>query len=218
MSALLYSVLATPLIASGGGPVRMAEQGCRRPVFLAQGDLDGACGFYCVGMALLAFGVIERRHFRCRHRSTTPVGKFMAAMQHCFFGGLNVDELVDLVSLLTPLVRARLLPSTQRQLAVAISDALRAGRLVVARVEGQGGALNHWVLIVGMEVNRWRRPATTSAFLVLDPSEPPPTVSCWNARLELSVRARTRHRLIGMNGRSVAVRLEDAVALQANSR
>ena len=213
-----YCLLATPLVPSGIGPVRVDTAGRRHTVFLAQGDLDGACGFYCVGMALLALGVIKRAQFTYHHRNTKAVKTFLEAMQRQLFEGTDVDELITLISNLPLPVKADALLLPRRHLIAVMSEALRDGHLLVAGVEGQGGRLNHWVLIVGMEVNRRRRPSTTSAFLVLDASEPRPTVCCWNARLEVSDRLCVLHRLRGTKGRAIAVRIDGVVAIKANTR
>ena len=211
-------LLATPLVPSGAGPVRLDARGLQHRVFLAQGDLDGACGFYCIGMALLAVGVIKRAQFTYHHRNTKAVKTFLEAMQRQLFEGTDVDELINLVSTLPLPIKADALLLPRRHLIAAMSEALRDGHLLIAGVEGQGGRLNHWVLIVGMEVNRRRRPSTTSAFLVLDASEPRPTVCCWNARLELSDRACVLHRLRGTKGSAVSVRIDGVVTIKANTR
>jgi hypothetical protein len=186
-------------------------------LFLRQGALDGACGPYCVFMALTAYGLTSPDELGWSHApdGRTRLGKLVSALQEyepLFRGGTDTSDLVALIDqsfkeILSYQVHEN--EGNARALANAVVADVQQGRLVVLWVDGSH--LSHWVLVVGVEEAAGSRRAR-NALLVLDPSAEPPTISAWNAVVELG---KYRHQLLPQNKR---VRFLAALSLWAKRK
>ena len=66
-----------PISWEGGGPVSKGPGGRPQQVSLHQGELDRACGVYSLLMALLVWGVVDRKLIRW----TCGVAAFVGPVQ-----------------------------------------------------------------------------------------------------------------------------------------
>lgn len=175
--------------ARNNGPVSTGPAGDEQQVHLRQGDIDGACGPYTVLMALLALGIVDRDVVvgRARLDKRTSVGKLIARMEEgwstLFRDG---TDLTDLGSLLEGLFRTRLVAvpfaGNGTQCRSFVRTHLLEGSPVIVGTRWDDGA--HFVLAIGIESAVDDGTVETCRFLVLDPSDPPPSVSPWNGIID----------------------------------
>jgi len=126
-------------------------------VFLQQGSVDGACGPYCVFMALIILGIIsydDATNLWWTKRSTR-FGKMLAKMQEhdtLFQNGTHLYQLQELleVSFKKTLV-TKVSPERGRNLIQFIQDELDKDCPVIFGVTGQ--KLAHWLLATGYEAD-----------------------------------------------------------------
>lgn len=195
---------------------RMARGGAR-DLFLKQGSLDGACGPYCVFMAMLGYGLIRRSEINWSTSvdRRTRLGKLMSAIdQHgqFFRDGTDINDLKAIIDgSFGNLLTLQPLTSTGSRLDQAIIDEVEAGHFVCLWMRGR--ALSHWVLVVGLEA----RDEQPRALLALDPDGREPSLACWNAVIDLHHSGVGNHRhLFRPDGRRV--RFEAAVGLRLAAR
>lgn len=149
-------------------------------VFLQQGSLDGACGPYCVFMALIMLGVTnyENATNLWNIKKSTKLGKLVKEMQNhdtLFNGGTFVEELEELLvkSYKNDLeVKGNNLKG--KKLIEFTINAINSNKPVIVGVEGKD--LAHWLLAVGYESENDK---ITKLFF-LDPSEVE-TSNYWNS-------------------------------------
>jgi hypothetical protein len=87
--------------ASNEGPICVGPSGKSQVVHLRQGDIDGACGLYCLFMSLLILGLVDRDILRnLSYDKRTAIGKIMQRIET--LPGLIVDgtDLDDLKKIL----------------------------------------------------------------------------------------------------------------------
>lgn len=73
-----------------------------KPVFLKQGDMDGACGPYCLMMALLINGAVEMEDVNdlWNIKLSSRLGKLVKAMREhdtLFTNGTDIKDIVLMV-------------------------------------------------------------------------------------------------------------------------
>lgn len=159
-------------------------------VHLRQGDMDGACGSYCVVMALIALGVMTRREaenmdqFDGRERS----GRFRNGLKR--FGaliaeGTNSSELQWLADFFkSEKLRAEPVGGKTKDVFVGINNAIDADALPIAFLRWGGGAA-HWVLVVGYQGVERDGKIFETHLLCLDPGQESPRTGIWNAVVEV---------------------------------
>lgn len=182
------------LDATHRGPVRQSgdneEEADQDLIHLRQGDLDGACGPYCVLMALLILGLADRDTVTvfglADQRSS--IGKLVTRMTEgwgtLFHEGTSLD---DLAEMLNGLFRRKLTATTCATSGVEcrrfVERSILDGAPVILGISSADVA--HWVVVVGLEY--WVDEdggRELSRLLLLDPGDPAPTVSAWNGVLE----------------------------------
>jgi len=213
-----YTFLAVPMAASSNGPLVQFPKRPRQRVFLAQGDIDGACGHHSIAMALIAFGVIDRLHLVAYRLRRDEKGDLVRALRQTYFDGIDADEIVALLRPFSPVIAATAFTLSSKKTIAVIQQAIASNDLVIAGIEGRGGRLSHWVLIVGLELHGKGTQKQLRALLLLDASEAMPTVSCWNARIEIDSTRKARHRCIGIDGSTINVEFNDLIVIGHNSR
>ncbi|WP_129351722.1 hypothetical protein [Solidesulfovibrio carbinolicus] len=158
-------------------------------VHLRQGDADGACGAYCLFMALLVGNLIDRNIVLNLETvdGRTRIGRLVNAL------GSNGDFLICTGLGVEDIVRA-VQESFRACIALDVRDA-RGGsdvHIILAEVINNGspfllaltfvGGDRHWVLVIGYEADC---DGKIAKFLVLDPSCDPSKISPWNGIIDL---------------------------------
>jgi hypothetical protein len=158
---------------------------------LRQGDIDGACGPYCLFMALMICGVARRDEI-----TGSPVGihgnsrlakafKLMEEYSSLFRHGTDLKDLEKFVNnTYKKNVKAELCHDRGVSLRPFVEEHIKLNHPVILGLDW-GAVDGHWVLVIGLEflvdINGkeilWR-------YLVLDPSEPPSKVCAWNSVIE----------------------------------
>lgn len=179
--------VVSPIEATHRGPEVDHGDG-RRLVHLQQGSLDGACGPYCVFMALIASNALDPSDLDYgRVDGRTQLGKLQKAMATgggLFGVGTDVDELAQAIqSSHGTKVNVESSDAVGVQLRAFVTEHLDEDHVVIVGVEGAD--LAHWVLAVGLE---FESDVTEEAkrLLTLDPGLPAPIVSAWNRTIELT--------------------------------
>ncbi len=178
------------LDARSAGPVADGPDGNEQEVHLQQGSLDGACGPYCLFMALLACG-LENKHDVTSLGGAdgrTALGRLRRAMDDyrpLFVDGTRLGEL-DALLKNGYKGRAKSVAMAGRGTDVRafIEHHISEGHPVIVGLDGTEG-LAHWVLGVGLEYQRVDDRLQLCRLLVLDPSKPAPQVSAWNGVIDL---------------------------------
>jgi len=205
------------VIATTSGPaVTIGGRRGPQPIHMRQGEMDGACGPYCVLMALMALRVV-RRGWVTYSAAKAPRG-VRAALRltsKWYFSGTAVRDLAELVQPLNRLVTTRTSKASHAALVPFILDNLAEGRLVVVWINNSARRLKHWTLVLGVAGVQKRDNFTPQHFLLLDPSEDPIPLLQWNSTLAVTAAAPgSRARLwLERNGKSTLVTLQHALAI-----
>jgi len=175
------------LIVSPQGPKASST---KEMVHLRQGDLDGACGPYCLFMALIALGLLNRHE--ATHMSEwdgrSREGKLREALKD--FGSLisNGTYGSDLV-LLTDFFKVKRLSAkhvqgSKKHVFQVAAEAIAENRLPVIGVRWSGGG-SHWLLVIGFQGVEQDGELQLTHLLCLDPGHEAPKTSLWNAVIEV---------------------------------
>lgn len=181
-------ILVSPLLAvSSDGPVAIRNN---EQVHLRQGDLDGACGPYCIFMALIAMGIMTRSEAQNMHTwdGRTLEAKFRENLEQ--FGAFirNGTEGKDLVGFAKHFksrgIKAVHLEGTKKIIFLEAKNAIDQCNLPIIEVNWQGGGA-HWLLVVGYQGVDNDGNTKLTHLLCLDPSETNPKANLWNLVLEV---------------------------------
>lgn len=178
-------------------------------VHLRQGDMDGACGPYCLVMAMLARNQLGRRQAKglAPVDARTRYGQLMAALERhetLIRVGTTGADLLELLSVISDKEfrvergsGTRMVELTRRHLEENIP--------VVLGFHGRKGSdIRHWGLAVGM---------SEDAFFLLDPAHDLQRGLAWNALLTTQANgSRFGYRYLNPKG-TWAVTLKEMVAL-----
>lgn len=168
---------------TGGGPTAQGPDGEDQPVHLAQGDLDGACGPYCLFMALLILGVVRRDEIKPGADGGDDIEKLFKRLHRYggfFRDGTDVVELKRHLKEFAPHLMVKATKSKGVELRDWLEGHITEDHPVILGLRWGGEA--HWVLVVGLEYETETETETDELrrILVLDPGDPAPTVSAWN--------------------------------------
>lgn len=197
-------------------------------VHLRQGELDGACGPYCLVSALITLGVMSRETAQNMHtlKGSTRGGKFRDNLYA--FGvytqeGTYGDDLVWLTENYKRVgLQAEHVTGTKKQIFIDIYTAIDEGKLPIIGVRWPtlGG---HWMLVVGYQGIEFEEDFQLTHLLCLDPGQEAPKASIWNAVVEVfnedgsSVnKGRLSSNSWGMEGVASKCHIEDAVILSTS--
>ncbi|HHF0294284.1 hypothetical protein [Pseudomonas aeruginosa] len=224
----MQTMLVSPLFkASAEGPVSSES---RELIHLRQGDLDGACGPYCMVSALIALGLMTRKSAKNMDRwdGRTREGRFRDALYA--FGvlsseGTNGDDLQWLTDHFKGVgLQARYVEGVKKQVFNNVADAIESGDMPIIGVEWPGGG-GHWMLAVGYQGAMIEDELQLTHLLCLDPNQELPKVSLWNAVLEVfddqgaSVnQGRMSSNHWGMSGELGKCQIKDTVILSLSER
>lgn len=216
-------VVSRCLGISSEGPVS-AENG--ELIHLRQGDLDGGCGPYCLGMALIASGIITRHEAQNLGQldGRTRGGRFrdaLLAFGALIANGTNNDDLVWLAEFFkTKGLNARNVSNTKRVVFEDVITSIDTGALPVIKVLWEGGG-RHWLLAVGYQGIELDNQIQLTHLLCLDPGEGAPKTSFWNSILNVfnpdgspALKGRLTSLHWGMSGLEHKCQIEGAVILE----
>lgn len=140
-------------------------------VFLQQGTMDGACGPYCIFMALIILGVVnfEEATNLWVIDKRTRIGKLVKGMRAhstLFEAGTHLNELETLIqqSFKAEIVVDINIGKGKSVIDYTIQN-LKTNKPVVVGVIGKG--LSHWLLAIGFEEDE---NGVATKILFLDPS------------------------------------------------
>jgi hypothetical protein len=161
-------------------------------LFLRQGDADSACGIMCAIMAIaIVSGLPRRIAIGLLNESTSQHASFKQLAKQVFFKGADGAALGRMAQAVRPLKYETVTGSHARVLARVLAIVLR-GRPVLLAVNDRSLRYCHWVLVIGVEFESMSVTASTgrkqaTALLAIDPAfDPPPRLSCFNWKLDLS--------------------------------
>ncbi|MDB5811394.1 MAG: hypothetical protein JWN94_3516 [Betaproteobacteria bacterium] len=193
------------------------DRGKYQPVFVQQGDLDGACGTHCLFMALMAMRVIPRSQFfrMDERRMGTDLRRLYRLAQSFYFSGTDSRDFRKLLSLMQPKIDYEATDATDTAAQHFITNHLDLGKLVVVGLECAARKLNHWVLAIGQAGIERGKVFDATRFLIVDPSDEPDRLVPWNATLETQTNGNSRlfRCLSDLRGDSTLVRLSGAFAI-----
>lgn len=185
----MNTMLVSPLFkVSHQGPVGSATGDL---VHLRQGQLDGACGPYCVVSALITLGLMERDDVvNSMHawKGSSREGRFRDALYE--FGVLSCEGTVakNLVGLTEHYKRLGLkadpVDLSKSEVFERVADAVESRELPILKVKWQGGGA-HWLLVVGYQGEVDGEDLQLTHLLCLDPGQEAPRASLWNAVVEV---------------------------------
>lgn len=166
--------------------IRLNEHGTlvnmyNEAIHLRQDDMDGACGPYCVVMALLVLGHI--RHDELSPKKIdfrTRVGRLLReiwTLGPMVVNGTPTKKMQNLVKAHNCAI-SNTTTGTGSNLFPLIIEALNESKPVILDISGAG--LEHWTLAIGY--------SETHIYL-LDPGYDLATTSYWNAAIQLNAHA-----------------------------
>lgn len=173
--------LIQPLTLSPWGP--WVSDG---PVHLRQGDADGACGPYCVLMALMTLGLVgwEKVIEPKRKDRRTRLGRMWSTFGELGPLACHGSDDEDLYQILAAFGPAIAVCHPQKFSRKALQDFILGeianNHPVIVGIETESGS-RHWVLAVGQGAGD-----TETHLLILDPSCEVSAVTAWNAVITLS--------------------------------
>lgn len=158
-------------------------------VFVAQSELDGACGLHVFTTILVILNLAKSDALRDMNRRKFGVPAIVfAAFKHTYFDGVEADEYVTILeSLDLPLqitLRTDKDKSKSGSLDAFVVDCLMRGELVaIALASVNNRRTKHWVLGIGVEGAVCGRDSIPDGLQLLDPSASEPHFRAYNARL-----------------------------------
>ena len=189
-------------------------------LYLTQSMLDSSCGLICVLQAAMLLCQLPRA--RVEALTTTrrePLRRFWQVARETYFEGTTEPEIEAYVKALSPALTCNTVTShSAKRIGLLAAKAVRLGHAPMVRFESKQWC--HWAFVVG--ISTMGRESAPRALLMLDPSAAPPRGTCYNACLELQVkagltkRARTPHNLslTYSTGEACAVRLNGLVVIK----
>lgn len=202
-----------------GGPhgCGIMSRGRYQPVFVQQGDLDGACGTHCLFMALMAMRAIPRAQFfrLDERRMGTGLRRLYRLAQRFYFSGTDSRDFRKLLQLMSSRIEYESTEATDTAAQQFIARHLELGQLVIVGLENAARKLNHWVLAIGQSGVERKGRFEPIRFLIVDPSDEPDQLVPWNATLEMKATENSRlfRCMHDLRGDCAPVRLSGAIAL-----
>jgi hypothetical protein len=161
---------------------------------LQQGDLDGACGIYCVVMGLIACGAVTVREGNNIATTRNRILKdFWQNVAPFFFAGSRGLDLAPLLSQSFLNLHIRHITLAPRSMIDRIVDAIGKRVFMMIRIANWEADYDHWVVLSGVEGVQERRRFSPHALLLVDPAFPSPSYRLYNGILQIE-RGRRPHR------------------------
>lgn len=203
-----------PGVVQQGSPIYRRN----RSAHLRQGELTSACGALTILMAMIVLGVATKPYVR-RLRMTDE-GDLLAPLwskaQETFFSGADHDDMLALLDTVERYVHYQSVTGSMRKV-LTFTLARLAENDVVALGFGVAGdpAPYHWALALGTESKVAGIKRIATGVICLDASEAAPTLSAYNARLDVTSPKRGARQLHyrGADGRPLLMTCTSAIAL-----
>lgn len=225
----MNNMLVSPLLkVSPDGPVSSISEDL---IHLRQGELDGACGPYCLVSALIALGLMDRNNIQNNMgnwKGNTRDGRFRDALYA--FGvwtneGTHGEDLLWLTDFYKRKgLEAYHVNSNKKEVFATVCEELSEKAISIIRVDWiNGGA--HWLLVVGYQYTETEEGTQATHLLCLDPGQETSKTSLWNAVIEVfnddgsSVNLGNKSsNFWGMDGVSIKCQVKDAVVLSLSKK
>lgn len=158
-------------------------------LFISQGDLDSACGLYCVVMAIMLTTELPRKiAMSLLDESRAQYATFRGLAKSLYFAGSHGQELGELAQALQPGLRYRVLEDRHAEVLAWTLRTVLKGTPVLLAVNDKTMRYSHWVLAIGVEITSSledKRSKVPTALLAIDPGSKSPLLRCFNWRLAL---------------------------------
>lgn len=160
--------------------VRPSPTAAGNRLFLQQGEIDRACGVYCLAMALILVGALSRRQFN-RHMLSNNAAR--ASLENILFSGAHAADLQQLARRLCGERRFECVEGSHSVVLAGCTGAVENGLPVLLAVEDARKSYSHWILCVGLEY--LPEVDEPSALLAIDPGSgrPAPVLQFYNWKL-----------------------------------
>jgi len=151
-------------------------------VHLRQGDMDGACGPYCVVMSLLARKTAKREEFIPLNGIDyrTRAGKLLKELRTSdpmVLSGMDIKKLQELFTAHNT-ASSEVEVGSSKQLLSSATNAIKDGLPVILGIKSRkSDELDHWTLAIG---------ASNECLYLLDPAYDLPVGNYWNAVLSVA--------------------------------
>lgn len=165
-------------------------------VHLQQGDLDGACGPYCLLMAFTILGIAPQRQIKTLPELET--GKLVEHWRRLvalYFTGAHSADLLEILTLTPDLgVAHQIFKGRRNRIAQFCVEQIDNDAVVILGTKSAKRSYGHWTLVVGWEGyydalararSPQKRPQAIRALLCLDPSYSEPVLTVYNARINV---------------------------------
>ena len=195
-------------------------------VHLQQGDLDGACGQYCLLMALTILGVAPRRGWEnVSQLKSGAFAELWRMLAERFFSGSHSADVIDCIEEAPDGITYVVFEASPSAVVDFCVDQLGRDAIVLLGTHQERRAHGHWTLVIGWEHYGGEHPKPlrhvtklrkARALLCLDPSHAEPYLTAYNLRIDVerySRRALTVE-MIGNDESVSRVTLDSAIALR----
>lgn len=176
------------LMISHDGPLTYARGG--QLVHLRQGGLDGACGPYCVVMALVTLGIMcydEARNMYQWHGNSREA-RFRNEIRNLgalVSEGTDSKDMLRLVDCFSGAgVGAEHVTGSKKEIVQQVRLSIDAQCAPIIGVRWAGGS-GHWMMVVGYQGFEEDDHFQITHLLCLDPGSETPHTSLWNAVIEV---------------------------------
>lgn len=192
----------------------------RSRIFLSQGDLDSACGLYCIVMALMLVMHLPRpKALRLLKNSYASDSVFQRVATDMYFDGSGADTLGLLASTAYVGLKYGVIEGGHQHVLDQVVKFIRRRKPVLLSVADANQKYFHWVLVVGVEHQKYgdtsARSQSPTALLAIDPASRAPYLRSFNWRLELDQPRRNARylRCYDEHGAPKLVRCMEAMVL-----
>ena len=170
-------------------------------VHLRQGELDGACGPYCLLMAFTILGIAPQRQITQLSQLTS--GKLVEhwrMLAALFFTGASSSDLVASLKKAPDIgVAHKIFKGGRTGIANFCVEQINNDAVVILGTKSAKKSFGHWTLVVGWEGyydasaradTAHATPQGIRALLCLDPSYSEPVLTAYNTRIDVEPSAR----------------------------
>lgn len=182
------------LSVSPSGPITHAHPQGDDLIHLRQGEMDGACGPYCVVMTLVTLGVMTHQQAKniSQADGRSRLGRFRDTLS--IFGPLvsggtddvDVGWLIDCFKAAGVVAEAFEVAPRRKKTIENIAAAIDDLKIPMVSVNWDGES-GHWLLVIGYQGYQEDEDGDIQIthLLCLDPASEAPRVSLWNAVIEV---------------------------------
>jgi hypothetical protein len=211
-------IIISQIDSTHNGPVAKGPNRKEQKIHIQQGDVDGACGPYCLLISLLICGVIWRTEVtslaaRGSNKSFSEFLERIDKFSSLFREGTDIDDLRKLIRKnFRKEIKACVKEKCNKDIVEFVKDHIHTDHPVILGLDFRRGG--HWVVVVGLEyIVRKSGDEELCRFLVLDPSDPAPKVSAWNGVIDARQSTKGRYPYEWWTAKDTKVNLDEAIAI-----